>query len=152
MSRSGPTRAALSVLLSAALGAGLPGAVAQTATVVTPVAASSILMVAPKGFDAAPGFANGCWLKLYDGVAYVGDQLTLVGPIDLPRMTRTGAPWRDWDSAVVGAQARVTVYDAEGFEEHEATLEPRQRVPDMSLAGFGAFHDIESARVHCSAS
>lgn len=152
MNRPMHHRRVLPWVLSAALCVGAAGAAAQTGAVVATAVLPTVLIVSPKGFESDPDFANGCWVKLYDGIGYIGNQLTLVGPIDLPAMTRTGAPWRDWDSVVVGPQARATIYDAEGFEQHSATLNPRQRIVDMSLAGFGQFRDIESVRVKCSTS
>ena len=150
MKRPSTNRRIQLCLLPAALCLGMSGALAQTAAIVAPATVTTVTIVTPKSFGADPDFANGCWVKLYDGIAYAGEQLTLIGPIDLPHMTRTGSPWRDWDSAVVGPKARVTVYDAEDFKQVSATLNPRQRIPDMSLAGFGMFHDIKSVRLNCS--
>jgi len=113
---------------------------------------TSVWVMLPSKIEADPGFANGCWVRLYDRVDYKGEQLTLIGPTDLPQMTRTGTSWRDWDSAVIGPKALVTVYDGEGFNGRWAGLEPRQRIADMSTEGFGRLGDINSVRVSCSTS
>lgn len=138
-------RRAVPLLLSATLCAGMPGALAQTAAVVAPAAETALMIITPKNFGADPAFANGCWVRLYDGIGYIGRQLTLVGPIDLPQMTRTGAPWRDWDSAVVGPKARVTTFDSASLGDPRATLAPGLRAPDLRDGKLGCFDEIHSA-------
>jgi hypothetical protein len=69
---------------------------------------------------------------------------------DMPRMTRTGTSWRDWDSAIAGPKARVTVHGGRDFKNRKAGLEPNQRLANTNAEGFGAFADINSLQVHCS--
>lgn len=107
---------------------------------------------AESGADAPGTWAGGCWVRFYDGVDYRGDQVTLLGPLDVPNVAkRTGKPWRDWDSAVVGPRARVITYDAENFGGQSAVLNPREQVADMAREKTEIFANIESVRVSCSA-
>lgn len=121
-----------------------------TPAIVAEVEVNPVLVLIPAKLGPGDDFADGCWVRLYDRVGYKGAQLTVAGPIDLPAMTRTGAPWRDWDSAVVGPKASVTVYEGEDFKMKSAAMKPRQRVIDMSAEGFGLFGDVSSLRVKCS--
>lgn len=92
---------------------------------------------------------NGCWVRFYDDPNYKGNNLTLVGPVDMPRMTVPGAVWHNWDSAIVGPKARVTVYDNTDFHQKDATLSAGQHVPDLKKRELGWFEEVKSARVSC---
>ncbi len=92
--------------------------------------------------------ADGCWVSFYDGVDFSGDQLMLLGPLNLLSMQRTGKPWRDWDSVIVGPGARVTTYDAENLRAPSTVLAASAKVADMTWR-TGLFDDIESIAVEC---
>ncbi|MCR5863888.1 MAG: hypothetical protein ACK4PH_06445 [Aquincola tertiaricarbonis] len=96
--------------------------------------------------SAAAG--NGCWVTFFDGTEYRGEQLVLLGPVGLKDMDRTGKPWRDWDSVMVGTTARVGTFTQEGYWERASLLEPGEQISDLRGA-TGRFKDIESIWVDC---
>ncbi|HSC87843.1 MAG TPA: hypothetical protein VLC09_11255 [Polyangiaceae bacterium] len=114
-----------------------------------PTRAPSIV-VAPNTFAMAEDFANGCWVRLYDGRDFVGQQLTLVGPLSLSEMTLISPSWRRWNSAVVGPHARLTIYGGKDFERRSTRMSARQRASDLASKDVDWYGKIESARVECT--
>lgn len=108
------------------------------------------LLLMPASAVADPQFADGCWVRLYDGVQFRGSSLMLAGAVELQDMRATLQPWRDWDSAEIGPRARLLTFNAKGFREPAATLAPSQKLADLTSA-TGRFDDIESLRVQCLA-
>lgn len=106
------------------------------------------LVLLPSRSVRAEGFGDGCWVHMFDGINYRGQQLTLVGPMRLPDMSRTGTPWRDWDSVVVGPRAAVTIYIVADFGLPVATFTSGQRIADLTGV-TGRFEDINSVEVKC---
>jgi hypothetical protein len=98
-----------------------------------------------------PTFANGCWVRLHDSTDFKGNQLSLVGPIDMPNMrTAFGTDWSgQFDSIEVGPKARVTVYDNENYKQKSASFEPGAKVRDLDEK-MGTFEQIRSAMVACT--
>lgn len=105
-------------------------------------------LVVPGSFPIDDKLARGCWVRLYDGIDFKGRELVLAGPLALPRLDAVSAHWRDWDSAVAGPRAVLSAYTGVGFEGHGATVQPGERVKDMTLR-TGRGEDIESLRVDC---
>ena len=112
--------------------------------------ASALLVVLPVVQVADDKLGNGCWVKFYDGVNYKGANLTLVGPVDLPKMDVPGPAWRDWDSAMVGSKATVTTYDNEAYRDRTAVLGAGQKLPDLHDKKLGWFDEVKSVRVSCA--
>ncbi len=73
----------------------------------------------------------------------------LVGPLEPAQMSRVGAGWRDWSSAIVGPRARVEAFQAERFAEPASTLRPGQVVDEMARQNVIRFKNVESVRVSC---
>lgn len=98
-----------------------------------------------------PTFANGCWVRLHDATDFKGNQLSLVGPVDMPNMrTAFGTDWSgQFDSIEVGPKATLTVYDNENFQQKAATFKPGQKAKDLDEK-MGTFEQIRSAKVACS--
>ncbi len=132
----------------------IAGALALLLVTAGPVRAASSappqLLLMPAAAVDDPHFANGCWVRLYDGVQYRGTSLMLAGGVELQDMRATLQPWRDWDSAEIGPRARLLTFNAKGFREPAATLAPSQKLADLTSA-TGRFDDIESLRVQCLA-
>lgn len=105
-------------------------------------------LVVPGTFPIDDKLANGCWVRLYDGVDFKGRELILAGPLALPRLESVAAHWRDWDSVIVGPRGVLTAYSRAGFESRTVTLQPDERVTDMAPR-TGRHQDIESVRVDC---
>lgn len=110
----------------------------------------AILVLMPAAQGNSESLGNGCWVRFYDGQNFRGATLTLVGPIDMPKMDVPGPAWREWDSAVVGPKARVVTYDNDNYRDRTATLTAGQRIPNLDDAKLGWFEEIHSARVSCT--
>lgn len=109
------------------------------------------LVVVPAAISMSTDFAKGCWVRLYDGKDFQGQELMLVGPLGLTGMGTTSPWWRRWNSAVVGPQARVTLYSSPSHAGRFADLAAGQRSADLVDKELGWTGKIESARVDCNA-
>ena len=109
------------------------------------------LVVVPAEISMSAGFANGCWVRLYDGRNFEGEELMLVGPLQLARMGTTSPWWRRWNSLIVGPRARMTLYSEPHYQGLQAALDARQRSSDLGGKALGWSRKIESAQVDCSA-
>lgn len=131
-----------------------PQRIGQTVTPVpyaTDPRLDGVLVLMPAIQGNSDDLGNGCWVRFYDGENFTGQMLTLVGPIDMPRMDVAKPAWREWDSAIVGPKAKVVTYDKDGYQDRTATLMPGQRIVSLDNdARLGWFEDIHSVRVSCS--
>ena len=100
----------------------------------------------------ATDFAKGCWVRLYDGRDFKGQELMLVGPLPLSEMGPTSPWWRRWNSVIVGPSARLNIYSAANYKGESAALGRRQRSTNLAGNAPGWLAKIESAQVHCNAS
>lgn len=93
---------------------------------------------------------KGCWAKFHDDQNYKGDNLTLVGPVDMADMAGPfGIDWKGKISSVeTGPKARVLVYDNENFKDLVATFKPGQKSPDVSKK-MGFFDEFSSVKIAC---
>jgi len=107
------------------------------------------VFVAPSTFGTDQDFAGGCWVRFYDGVQFVGQQLTVVGPLSVSDMARVSPSWRRWNSAVVGPNARITIFSGKNFEQRSATMKPGERASDLAAKDVGWYGKIESVQVGC---
>jgi hypothetical protein len=131
-------------------GAGASGSKQAQRGAQTPPGAPAIVLV-PLVVAQTPNFGDGCWVRLYDGENYGGNQLTLIGPQDMPNMrTAFGTDWSgSFDSAQTGPKATVQVYDNENYTQKVATFQPGQRIADLDERR-GLFEDIRSLKIACS--
>ena len=113
------------------------------------VQAPHSLVVVPAALSMSTDFAKGCWVRLYDGVDFRGQELMLVGPLQLAGMGTTSPWWRRWNSAIVGPEARLTLYSDENYAGRSAVLAARQRSTDLASKEVGWSGKIESAQVAC---
>jgi hypothetical protein len=109
------------------------------------------VIVVPHGQPTDAALGKGCWVRFYDDKAYGGRSLTLVGPVQMPKMNIPGGLWVNWGSVVVGPNATVTTFDYEQFKDPTAVLHPRQRISDLKDRKLGSFEDIHSLRIACNA-
>lgn len=114
-------------------------------------AAAPVVVLVPFVVATEASFADGCWARLYDGQNFQGDQLSLVGPVDMPTMrTAFGKDWGgEFDSIEVGPKATLTVYDKENYAERAATFRAKQRVADLDEK-MGLFEDVRSLKIACA--
>lgn len=107
------------------------------------------VIVVPRDHRHDDKLANGCWVRFYNDKSYAGRSLTLVGPVQMPKIHVPGGLWVKWSSAIVGPGATVTTYDFEQFKNATAVLRPGQRIPDLRDRKLGLFEDIHSLRMAC---
>jgi hypothetical protein len=110
-----------------------------------------IIVLVPLAVATTTTFADGCWVKLHDATDFKGNQLSLVGPVDMPNMrTAFGTDWSgQFDSVEVGPKATVTVYDNENYAQKSATFKPGTKAPDLDEK-MGTFEQIRSVKVACA--
>jgi hypothetical protein len=110
-----------------------------------------IIVLVPVQLASRDTLGNGCWAHLYDSTNFAGNQLSLVGPVDMPNMrTAFGTDWSgQFDSIAVGPKARLTVYDNENYGQKAATFKPGQKVADLDEK-MGTFENISSVKVACT--
>ena len=92
-----------------------------------------------------------CWAKLYTDKNFHGDQLSLVGPVDMPNMrTPFGRDWSgEFESIAVAPKATVTIYDNENYAQKAATFKAGQRVPKLD-SKLGFFEQVHSVKIACA--
>lgn len=113
--------------------------------------ASSVLLLIPVNApEQNQWMKKGCWAKFYDSQNYGGDNLTLMGPVDMADMTGPfGIDWKGKVSSVeTGPKARVLVYDNENFKDLVSTFKPGQKSPDVSKK-MGFFDEFSSVKITC---
>lgn len=95
--------------------------------------------------------SKGCWAKLYDERKYQGDNMVLVGPVDLAQMRGPmGMSWENQiESVETGPKAQVVIYDNENFRDRNKVLAPGTKVPELDEK-LGFFEDIRSLKVSCT--
>ena len=108
-----------------------------------------VLLVPAELYARNEALAKGCWVRLYEGKNFGGNQLAVFGPADLPDVESNTPVW-GFDSAIVGPKATVTTYDEEDYQDRNATLNPGQRITDLGDKKLGFFQDIESLKVSCA--
>jgi hypothetical protein len=110
------------------------------------------VMLVPMTIVADEGLNDGCWARVYENPDFGGSSLTLVGPVDVPRLDRTVAgDWNGADSLVAGSKASVTVYDEEGFRERSALVRPAEHVANLKSLTGGVLEKAGSLKVTCTA-
>jgi hypothetical protein len=101
--------------------------------------------------QATDALGNGCWVRFYDDKNFKGDELTVVGPVDLSSMKfHRRYTWGGPDSLIAGPKAKVIVYDAENFKDRSGTINPGEQAKDLSDKTLGLFEDIESVKIACN--
>lgn len=110
-----------------------------------------IIVLMPVAVVSKSNFSDGCWARLYDSTDFKGNQLTLVGPVDMPNMrTAFGTDWSgQFDSLQTGPKATLTVYDNENYKEKAASFKAGQKVKDLDEK-MGAFEQVRSAKIACA--
>lgn len=143
---------AAAVPAGAQAGSGTPGGQApesRAAAVANGESDLPSVIIVPRGQPSDDRVGNGCWVRFYNDKAYRGRSLTLVGPVQMPKIHVPGGLWVDWSSAIVGPKATVTLYDLEQFKNRSGVLRPGQRVSDLSDQKLGLFEDIHSVKIAC---
>jgi hypothetical protein len=110
-----------------------------------------VIVLVPVAVATTSTFGDGCWVRLHDSTDFKGNQLSLVGPVDMPNMrTAFGTDWSgQFDSLQVGPKATVTVYDNENYTQKAATFKSGQKIRDLDEK-MGTFEQIRSVKVACA--
>lgn len=113
-------------------------------------AAAVLLLVPVNAPEQNQWKKKGSWAKFYDDQNYGGDNLTLIGPVDMAEMTGPfGINWNGKISSVeTGPKTRVMVYDNQNFQDLVATFKPGQKSPDVSKK-MGFFDEFGSVKIAC---
>lgn len=116
----------------------------------TAKAGAPVVVLVPVAIANTDQYANGCWARLYDSTDFKGNQLTLVGPVDMPDMAQFGINWAgQFDSVAVGPKATLTAYDAQNYQDKAQTFKAGQKVSDLDEK-MQMFESIQSVKVSCA--
>ena len=100
---------------------------------------------------AAEQMRAGCWASFFDERNFIGDSLTLIGPVELHSLDQGSARQlkRDIKSVVTGPRATLVVYQKQMLSARSVGFQPNTREAGLAEAlGFGG--QIESMRMTCS--
>lgn len=84
----------------------------------------------------------GCWAKLYDAENFGGQNVTLVGPTDVPKLEGI------FVSLQVGPSAVVQTFKSEQFGDQSKSFQSGERIKD--LRGSGGDAALKSIKVSCT--
>ena len=100
---------------------------------------------------AAEQMRAGCWASFYEERNFVGDSLTLIGPVELKTLDQGSARQlkRDIKSIVTGPRATLVVYEKQTLSARSVGFQPNAREAGLvETLGFGG--RIESMKMTCS--
>lgn len=108
-----------------------------------------VLVMVPRTFKIDPE-AKGCWVEMYSQENFGGEELTLVGPVDMAKME--GPFGFDWENEVesikTGPKATITIYDNEKFAERSERVGPNTEITDLDN-NMELFDDFRSMKIAC---
>jgi hypothetical protein len=109
-----------------------------------------VIMMVPMEISDKAAMDKGCWVKLYDKKNFNGDNLLIVGPVNLPRMI--GPFGVNWENKVrsleTGPKTNLTIFDNRDFKDEDKFIDPGKKVPNLSKA-MGFFDDFRSMILSC---
>ena len=100
---------------------------------------------------AAEQMRAGCWASFYDERNFVGDSLTLIGPVELKTLDQGSARQlkRDIKSIVTGPRATLVVYEKQTLSARSVGFPPNSREGGLAeKLGYGG--RIESLQMTCN--
>jgi len=100
---------------------------------------------------AAEQMRAGCWASFYEERNFVGDSLTLIGPVELKTLDQGSARQlkRDIKSIVTGPRATLVVYEKQTLSARSVGFPPNSREGGLAeKLGYGG--RIESLQMTCS--
>ena len=100
---------------------------------------------------AAEQMRAGCWASFYEERNFVGDSLTLTGPVELKTLDQGSARQlkRDIKSIVTGPRATLVVYEKQTLSARSVGFPPNSREGGLAeKLGYGG--RIESLQMTCS--
>ena len=100
---------------------------------------------------AAEQMRAGCWASFYDERNFIGDSLTLIGPVELQSLDQGSARQlkRDIKSIVTGPRATLVVYEKQTLSARSVGFQPNTREGGLAeKLGYGG--RIESLQMTCN--
>jgi hypothetical protein len=100
---------------------------------------------------AAEQMRAGCWASFYEERNFVGDSLTLIGPVELKTLDQGSARQlkRDIKSIVTGPRATLVVYEKQTLSARSVGFPPNSREGGLAeKLGYGG--RIESLQMTCN--
>jgi hypothetical protein len=131
-------------------GAGTPSSNGESAPSSGQGSFATLLVAGELAADA--NLADGCWARVYGSPQFRGSPLTLVGPVDVPRIAESAAGrWDAPASLVVGPGAKLVGYRKGEAVESTVTISAGQRLADLGdTVPEGLFASMDSMRLACS--
>jgi len=135
------------VLALASVASGAIGAASESKTENQP---APLLLLVPVEI-ANPGMQSGCWAQMYDERNYKGEILTIVGPMQIDTVDKTGgrALRKSMDSLVTGPKAKLVVYEQKMFKDKSVEFGPNTKEGGL-VKKLGFRGRIESMRLDCA--
>jgi len=100
---------------------------------------------------AAEQMRAGCWASFYEERNFVGDSLTLIGPVELKTLDQGSARQlkRDIKSILTGPRATLVVYEKQTLSARSVGFPPNSREGGLAeKLGYGG--RIESLQMTCN--
>jgi len=100
---------------------------------------------------AAEQMRAGCWASFYEERNFIGDSLTLIGPVELKTLDQGSARQlkRDIKSIVTGPRATLVVYEKQTLSARSVGFPPNSREGGLAeKLGYGG--RIESLQMTCN--
>ena len=100
---------------------------------------------------AAEQMRAGCWASFYEERNFIGDSLTLIGPVELQTLDQGSARQlkRDIKSIVTGPRATLVVYEKQTLSARSVGFPPNTREGGLAeKLGYGG--RIESLQMTCN--
>ena len=100
---------------------------------------------------AAEQMRAGCWASFYEERNFIGDSLTLIGPVELKTLDQGSARQlkRDIKSIVTGPRATLVVYEKQTLSARSVGFPPNTREGGLAeKLGYGG--RIESLQMTCN--
>lgn len=109
-----------------------------------------VVMMVPVEISDKIALEKGCWVKLYDKKNFEGTSLSLVGPINLPRMVDPfGFNWENKvRSLETGPNTNLTIFDNRNFKDEDKFVDPGKKIPNLSKT-MGFFDNFRSLILNC---
>jgi len=114
------------------------------------IAEVPVVVMVPMQASNDLAMEKGCWAKLYDKKNFQGDNLLLVGPINLARMLGPfGVNWENKVRSIeTGPRTNLTIFDNRNFGDEDKFIEPNVKIPDLSRK-MGFFDNFRSLMLSC---
>lgn len=130
----------------AGAGAASSGSHVQVSPAVAP-----LVMLDPTELRSKPTLARGCWVWMFPGTNFEGDNsIAVAGPAEITSLhTPVGLDWHSKaESLIVGPKASLTVYEVQGFRGQEKTFPPGFEVRQLRK-DLGFIQSIDALKLSC---